>query len=960
MFLGKWVLGQGSTHVVVDPASGVLRAGAPPSDHSDRFNADGTDQAFRLRSGLDGRYVVGTGTTYAATSVTPDAANWFTLRSAGVGAAVFVVDLSRDRDHPTNLVWSIVAGGVVPVDGAAPPASSQFDQTVVTVGLSQILAQGITNEPDLSWADLHGTDLSAAHGLIDLSKSDLTGADLSGVTFSSGTGFQKARATGLDLRHATMPHAILGEAGLQQAHLDDAKLVGADLSGADCTGATFVRADLTDSTNLAHAVFAGAVMTDAILVRAANIYQTSFVGATLTRVDFTGSSVTGKMDISGADLTGATLNNPVGGGLDIYPGNLVINAQTKFPRARIQRLDLSGYDLRKINFSGADLTGCLLDQSQLDGANLGFAVLDHTTITGGVGMHGTNLSSASLRQADLTGAQLGAVGEVFRVGSDQPTYGAFRTALDSADAAVVTETFASAKHPLTAPVAVRQSTFAPDRAWSVQGGGVEQTFSVFLESMSPGSTAKSLTVYRPTLPAVLTNAFLVDADLKSANLFGVRASGAQLYATQGHTVNLNKAIIEGLQANNANLGRVDLSQASLTGVNFDYAVLTGAKFIGATVSVDSMGGQPSFNGANLQGADFTGATLRDVILSNAAVAVADPFDAAASAGVWLFSLPPDQAVIAVPELQAATKAFSVPTAVLPQMQATGAVPVGVATSFRKAGITLSGSALLAVLTIGVYWRVSDGSNSWVVFRTVDNDYSPALGVASGTAYTVSASFFLPLSLMSACGNGAVAASIRSAFEKAGHPLAPTATMTTDMTPESWQVIDGATTYTLWLSFSSSVRGVDTTITVRSAIATVVSLFGGSSVPLSAIATVTSLRTKGWRISNDAEDPFSSARGYIEFTALPSADGGLDVYGRMIRIVRSSGPGQEEFVNVPCAITILPASVLSPGTSTICPNGAPVSANTSSGLPYDQWMWARFLARPPFCVPDPDGNFICPI
>jgi uncharacterized protein YjbI with pentapeptide repeats len=960
VFLGKWVIAQGSTHVLADPVSGVLRVAAPPNDHTDRFNADGTDQVFRLRSGHDGRYVVRAGTTYAATSTSADTANWFTLRSAGAGAAVFVIDLGPDRAHPTNSAWSVAGGGVVPVDGASPPASSQFDQTAVTVGLAQILAQGITNEPDLSWADLHGTDFSRAKGLIDLSKSDLTGADLSGATFSSGTGFQKAVARGVDLRHATVPHAILGEAVLQQAHLDDAKLVGVDLSGADCTGATFARADLSDSTNLAHAVFAGTVMTDAVLVRAANIVATSFVGATLTRVDFTGASVTGTMDLSGADLTGATLNNPEGGGVDIYPGNLVIDAHTKFPRARIQRLDLTGYDLRKINFSGADLTGCLLDSTRLDGANLGFAVLDHTTITGGVGMHGTNLSSASLRQADLTGAQLGAVGEVFRMGSDKPGYAGFRAALDSADADAVAETFASCSYPLTKPVAVRQSTFAPDRVWLVQGSGVEQTFSVFLESMPPGSTAMSLTVYQPTSPAVLTNAFLVDADLKSANLYGVRASGAQLYATQGRTVNLNKAIIEGLQANNANLGGVDLSQASLTGVNFDYAVLTGANLTGATISVDSTGGQPSFNGANLQGADFTGATLRDVILSNAAVAVPDPSDSAASAGVWLFSLPPDQAVIAVPELQAATKAFSVPTAVLPQMKATGAVPIGVATSFSKAGITLSGSALLAVLTIGVYWRVTDGSTSWVVFRTVDNDYSPALGVASGTAYTVSASFFLPLSLLTACGNGVVSASVRSAFDKAGHPLAATATMTTDMTPESWQVMDGTTTYTLWLSFSTSVRGVDTKITARPAIATVVSLFGGSSVPLSAVATVTPLRTKGWRVSNDAEDPFSSARGYIEFTALPSAEGGLDVYGRMIRIVRSSGPGQEEFVNVPCQTTILPATVLSPGGNTICPNGALVSANTTSGLPYDQWMWARFLSRPPFCVPDPDGNFICPV
>ncbi len=965
MFLGKWVMGQGATHVLADAASGTLLVAAPPVDRSDRFNAEGTAEAFTLRSGLDGRYVVRAGAGYAATATSSSAANWFTLRGASPSAAadagsdggsgILVVDLGTDPIHPGDTVWSVSGGGVVPIGGDSPPESARFQRVVVTVGVAEILAGGLANEPDLAWVDLHGTDFGSAGGLVDLSKSDLSHANLSSTTFARGTGFQKAVATGVDLRSATAPHAILGNAVLRQAHLDGARLREVDLSYADLTGATLVGADLSNSSNLAHAVLAGAVMTDAVLVGAANVYDTSFAGATMRGVDFTGSSVTGQMDLRGADLTGATLNNPVSG-VDVYPDNLVIDARTTFAGAHLQRLDLSGYDLAYIDFSAADLTGCLLDRVVLDGANLGHAVLDGAMLRGGVGLHGANLSSASLRGADLTGAQLGAVGELFRVGSEDPAYADLLRALKASDAGTVSATFAKAHHPLDAPVDVRASTFTPERAWTVRGSGVGQSFSVLLEVLGQAS---ALTVYQPSSPAVLTNAFMVDVDLTSANLYGVRASGAQIYAAEKESVHLNKAVVEGLQANNANLGFADFSQATLTGVNFDYAVLTGANFTGATVAVDPRGGQPSFNGANLQGADFTEATVRDAILSNAAVAVANPLDSNASAGVWLFSIPKAQSAVVTPELQAACDPFTISASLLPTMGLTGPVPQGVATAFGKGGVRLSPTALLAVLTVDVYWRVDDGADGWVVFRTVDDDYRPSLGVAPGTAYTVAAAFFLPLSLVGDCGNGAVVATVRTAFAAAGHALDAGATMATSMRPDAWQVIDGQTTYTLWLSFSSSVRGVDTRITVRPALASVVSVFGASSVPLSAVAGVSPVPTGGWRISNDAEDPFSTARGYIEFTVLPTPAGGLDVYGSQIRIVRSSSPGHEEFVNVPCEMTVLPNSVLSPSRTTICPNGASVGANTASGLPYAQWFWARFLSSPPFCVPDPDGNFICP-
>lgn len=957
MFLGKWTITQGATRVVVHPSTGALGVAAPPLDRSDRLNAYGTSAAFTLQSALDGRFVARTGQTYAATA-TPDAAQYFTLRAADQGGGSLVVDLGTTPGGPPTAVWNVVAGAVVPGDVAGPPPTTVFTRDVVTVGLATILAEGITHEPDLTWVDLHGTDLSGAGGIIDLTKSVLDHADLSATTFPRGTGFQAASAVGLDLRNTTIPHGLLGQMNLRSAHLDQAVLVGVDLSRTDLTGASLRGANLADSNNLAYALFEKADLTGASLRDAGNILDTSFTGACLAGVDFTGSSVTGRMDISGADLSGATLANPADR-VTIYPDTLVINSTTRFPRAVIRYLDLRGYDLSGINFAGADLTGCLLDQTTLNGANLGYAILDGASITGGVGMHGTNLSSASLRRADLTGAQLGAIGQLFRVGSDQPGYAAFLTALRHGDPAGVAAAFQANKHPLNPPIAVQSSTFTPDIAWTVQSGGAAGQFRVLLEE---AASMPTLGVYQPTSPAVLSNAFMVDVNLKGANLYGVRASGAQLYATAGNSVNLNRAKVDGLQANNANLGHIDLSQANLAGVNFDYAVLTGADFTGATIGLDGSGGQPSFNGANLQGASFASARLRDVILANAAVAVANPTDPASAAGVWLFSLPAQQAQLVTPELSAATKSFTLPAALIGTMGQTGPVPKGVAVAFAKAGITLSSQALLAVLTSDLYWQVSDPADppaTWAVFRTVDTEYRPALGVAAGTAYTVSASFYLPLSVQGSLGNGPVKEKVAQAFADAGHPLTPRASATTSLFHDAWQVIDGDVTYTLWLTFTSSVRGVDTKITARPSIATSVSVFGAAGLPLSQQGTVTPIRTGGWRIDNDAQDPFNAARGYIELTALPTPDGGLDVYGSMIRIVRSSGPGQQEYVNVPCQTTLLPQAVLAADDNTICPNGASVAANTSAALPFQQWSWARFLTSPPLCIPDPQGQFFCP-
>lgn len=952
-FLGKWTLSQGDVTLLADLTTGALNVGPAPTDGSDRVNAYGTATAFTLQA-ANGSYVVRSGIGYAATAVPPAAPNWFALVT--VGSSYQVVDLGPDPANPGTNVWS-VSGGVLSAAAPANPAAAAtlFVQNVVTPGLADILSSGFTSSvPDLTWVSVPNVDWSAASANVDLTKSVLLHTDFSGGTFAPNTPFHSATADHANFSNATLNDCDLSGMTLTWTLFVNAKMDGVDFSYSNLDNATCTGALMRNSTNLANATFDVAKLDRADLSGAGNIYQTSFKRSSLVGVSFKGSSVTGWMDLTGADLTGAYLSNPPGS-TDIYPKNLRFDSSTRFYGTVMQYLDLTGYDLSNTNFARADLTGCKLDSTNLATANLGYAILDGVSVTGGVSLHGANLTSASLNDADLTGAQLGAVGQSFRVGA-QPNFAAFQTALRNGDGAGVAAVFQKEGRPLTAPVAVLPSTFTPDSAWTVSAANVPVPLLIVLEGT--GASA-SLAVYQPTSPAVLSNAFMVNVDLNGANLYGVRASGAQIYATAGKSVNLNRAKIDGLQVNNANLSEVNLSQANVSGVNFDYAMLTGADFSGATIGVDASGGQTSFNGANLQGVNFSSASLKNVILANAACAVANPNDANASAGVWLFTMPARGADLVTGQLQAALTTATAPIELLPTILTSGPVPKGLTVALTDAGLKVAPDALVVVTTTGSYWNIIDDANAYVVFESVTDEWVPSLGVASGGSYTVDADCYLDLSLEAQLANGPVAPAVAAALKTQNISLSPKATITIAQYPKVWQVVSGRDVWTLWLRFNSTALGVDTQIAMRPAIGNLISAFGSESIALSAQSVVTAIASGGWLVDNDSENPFNAARGYITYSLLPSARGGIDVYGSWMRIVRTTGQGAQQFYNVPCAVTQLTSKLLAGSGNTVCPNGGTVSANTSADVPFDQWLQARLLPSPPFCIPDPQGNFNCP-
>jgi uncharacterized protein YjbI with pentapeptide repeats len=953
-FLRKSTLMQGSDYVQIDMATGVLSVASQPGDGSDKFNLYGTDSGFILQA-MNGKYVVTDGTGYAATAErTASGLNQFSQEAAS-GPDVRIVDLGSDGGGSTQYYWNNDGGALKSIaKSATPPATTEFSDTTVTVGLAKILSQGFgVSQPDLTWVDLSGTDFTAATTSLDFTQVNMTHADLSSTRFDQGTGFTNSTGKSVDFSNAHLNGCSMGGIDFSGAKFVNAKLEQIQFDSSTFANADLTDADLSQSINLANANFDTATLVNANFSNSANIVETSFRNADLSGAVFTGSSVTGTMDISGANLTGAALNNTADR-VTIYPKMIVFSATTNFTQCNISHIDFTGYDFTSVIATQADLTGCTLDKATFLNTELAYATLDDCSITGTVQLNGANLSNASLMGANLTSAQLGALAQLFGVAQSSADYTAFLKALQTGDTSEVGTIFSKNGYPLTGSITITPSRFT-DTSWTVSASGT--TYTVSQDQVGGQSV---IDVYQPTVPAVLSNAFMVNVTLTGANMIGVNASGASIYGNGGHNPNLNSVLLQGASFSNANLSNADFSSADLAGVNFDYATLTNAVFQNTSLITAAGGGRASFVGANLQGANFDGATLTNVAFTNAALGVADPLDTSRSAGVWLFSLSQAEKALVESELtSAAAHQFEMDMQALQQLQDPGPVGSGIVVQFSNHAITLTSDAVLTIIDESIYWQLTDGSTQYVIFDSYDSKaFQPALGVATGTEYTPDPEFTLPLSLEKDLKNGPVDERLVAAFKAAGHPITSAATLAAAQHPTEWQIINGApdyTVYTIWLDLSAG----ETRLTVRPTISTVISTFAEFSYAIDRRATVSTISSGGWQLSNDSENPFNPVKNYIIFKLLPNSDtGDLDVYGSFIRIERLSAPGVSEFYNIPAAITSLSQSQME-GSGNVCPNGDFASTNKSNGLSYDEWLRARVNPRPPFCVPDPAGMYVCP-
>ena len=219
-----------------------------------------------------------------------------------------------------------------------------------------------------------------------------------------------------------------------------------------------------------------------------------------------------RLELSGSDGAGATLNGIEMGGSDLRMAKL---RHVSLRSANLERADLKAADLRNARLGAARLDGAMLEESDLQNADL-IAVSAK-----GASLGGANLKGALLEDADLRGASMR-----FAI-----LQGAFleNTKLERAD------------------------------LWGANLAGAVLTRAdlrgvVLTEANLEG--------------ADLTGADLRDARLDKANMKGVKLAGADLRGATTPNVNLREAVLR-----NARLQALDLSTCDVSGVHVSGAWL---------------------------------------------------------------------------------------------------------------------------------------------------------------------------------------------------------------------------------------------------------------------------------------------------------------------------------------------------------------------------------------------------
>jgi len=943
-FTGKWAFkGQDGNYILLDTSTTQLKTGPQSTDKNENFNAYGTNTAFIFQAN-NGKYAETSGDGYKADLARTGNINYFALESAG-GNSYRIVDLGPGGTGTTQYYLNSINGSIQRIEKSTnPPATTLFTQTIVTVGYSQFKKTGFTTaKPDMSWVYLSGLDLTGPA----YQTTDFTNADLSNVILT-GTRMQASTFTNTNLSGATIKNS---------ADLTGAKLVGANLTNADMsysylnsttlTGATLTGAKMV-KTQLNNVIYSSATSkTTAKNVDMTNAYLSN---ADFTAADLTGSILTGasmkNINFIDTNLTNVTMSNPAPpAAATIDLSDSKISSKTYFNGTKMRYVDLRNHDLQNNVFTYADLTGSKLDNTKLNGAELSYATLDYATLTGNIPMFGANLSNASLTGADLTGAQMGAISLLFRV-SNADQVNSFKTALNNNDVAAVTQVFKDNGVTLVGVVTITASTYAPGSVWEVKDS--QTTYTVRLEQVNGADT---LAVYTAATAAVLSNVFLKDAILTSANLYNCRGAGAQIFGTAKLDGN---AILERAIFDNSNMGNLNLKQAKLYGVILDYATLTGAQFDGAFLKPDAGGGQASLSHANLQGASFTDTQLDYAIFTDAAVSVARTEGSTDIDGVWLFSDAEDQNIISELNLCGNPDQQLTLDPLLKQFLTAGPVQTQVRQAFADYGITLGTNAVCTILLNGPYWTITDGSTIYDIIQACDKKtYTPALGVSKEPDPTML--FTLPYYLEDDLQNGPVDQAIRDAFFAKGISLGTSAYVTALQTPTDWQIIDTPTSYSLWIGLDPYCN---LSISARPSMPNILSLFSEHSMPLTYRATVYLPEAGRWELDNDSNNPYNPVTNYIKFNISDSTeDKALDIYGSMLRILQLNPSGESEYKNIRCDQTVLPQNLLK--DNTVCPNSQRTQVNIQQGLPYKKWMRARVLPKPPYCIPSADGMYYCP-
>jgi uncharacterized protein YjbI with pentapeptide repeats len=238
---------------------------------------------------------------------------------------------------------------------------------------------------------------------VDLSAADLSDLSLEGISFRDailtdsffrrsnlrGANFSGAALSNADFSRADLARADLSRADCTGVRFNGVNLAGAVLEGADCSGASFHGARL-DEVKAARGSFEKARFTRAT-ARMAIFCEAVLAQAKLSDADFSQS------DLSGASLEEAGAYPLVARGakMDKLRAADAVFWACNFQDSTAQKSVWERADLRRTDFSGADLTGGQFAKARMQGVNLRSARLRSARLAGAV------LRNADLRDADL-------------------------------------------------------------------------------------------------------------------------------------------------------------------------------------------------------------------------------------------------------------------------------------------------------------------------------------------------------------------------------------------------------------------------------------------------------------------------------------------------------------------------------------------------------------------------------
>lgn len=262
---------------------------------------------------------------------------------------------------------------------------------------------------DLSDGDFARADFRGAY----VAGANLKGADMESADLREGKVMEKGKR-GI-LEDKPMPDRT---GNLQRTIFTGAKLRETNLSGSRARAADFSDADLSGVV-VKDADFSGANM------EGANLSDADFTGSNLSKANMTSSIMTGTVMVAtetgGANIKDAITDDAMGSKLDdiaeSLPDLLEQHALwVKSAGTEGTRLDLSGYDLRKVenlhkfpltalkavsaNFLRQNLVGAQIQSAMLDRADFRDASLMEADL------RGSSLKNAMLSRADLTDANL--------------------------------------------------------------------------------------------------------------------------------------------------------------------------------------------------------------------------------------------------------------------------------------------------------------------------------------------------------------------------------------------------------------------------------------------------------------------------------------------------------------------------------------------------------------------------